>query len=173
MGVDHDEEAFTRWARERQLALLRTAVLLTGDRHRAEDLVQEALAAVAARWRRLESGHPEAYARQVLVRRNISWWRKHRREVVREVEERDAGATAHGDPTAPSDRRLALDHALAGLTAKQRAVVVLRYYDDLPEREVAEVLGVSAGTVKSQAHTALRRLREASPELADLLGDPR
>lgn len=173
MGVDHDEEAFTRWARERQLALLRTAVLLTGDRHRAEDLVQEALAAVAARWRRLEAGHPEAYARQVLVRRNISWWRKHRRELVCEVADGDTGAGALGDPTAASDRRLALDRALADLTPKQRAVVVLRYYDDLPEREVAEVLGVSTGTVKSQAHAALRRLREAAPELADLQGDLR
>ena len=82
------EASFTRWASERQLALLRTAVLLTGDHHRAEDLVQDALAKVAARWVRLRDGAPEAYARQVIVRTNISWWRKHRRELVADPGER-------------------------------------------------------------------------------------
>ena len=83
--MTQDEAGFRRWAEERQLALLRTAVLLTGDRHRAEDLVQEALTQVALRWRRLAGEHPEAYARQVIVRRNISWWRKHRREAAPEL----------------------------------------------------------------------------------------
>lgn len=163
-----EEESFSRWAGERQLALLRTAVLLTGDRHRAEDLVQEALTQVALRWRRLRDGHPDAYARQVIVRGNISWWRKHRHEVVLEVHD-DADATP-GD-TAAAERRILLDRALAALTPRQRATVVLRYYDDLSERETAEALGVSVGTVKSQTHLALRRLREADPELAELLGE--
>jgi RNA polymerase sigma-70 factor (sigma-E family) len=162
-----DEVEFRRWAQERQLALLRTAVLLTGDRHRAEDLVQEALTQVALRWRRLADEHPDAYARQVIVRRNISWWRKHRREVVTDVP--DVGV-AIGAETA-ADRRMLLDQALGRLTPRQRATVVLRYYDDLSERETAEALGVTVGTVKSQTHVALRRLREASPELADLLGE--
>ena len=162
-----DEAGFRRWAEERQLALLRTAVLLTGDRHRAEDLVQEALTQVALRWGRLADEHPDAYARQVIVRRNISWWRKHRHEVVVAPPDRGVG----GGAEASIDRRMLLDRALNGLTAKQRATVVLRYYDDLSERETAEALGVSVGTVKSQTHTALRRLREASPELADLLGE--
>lgn len=166
--MDADEQAFSRWAGERQLALLRTAVLLTGDRHRAEDLVQEALTQVALRWRRLESGHPEAYARQVIVRRNVSWWRKHRREVVLDVH--DGAAPVAGD-TAGAERRIVLDRALAALTPRQRATVVLRYYEDLSERETADALGVSVGTVKSQAHLALRRLREASPELAELIGE--
>jgi RNA polymerase sigma-70 factor (sigma-E family) len=161
------EQEFTEWARERQLALLRTAVLLTGDHHRAEDLVQDALTKVAVRWRRLREGNPEAYARQVIVRTNISWWRKHRREVLLEVRDRtgDRGA-AHG-----VDRRLLLDHALAQLTPRQRATVVLRFYDDLTERDTAEALGVSVGTVKSQTHVALARLRETAPELAELLGE--
>lgn len=159
------EEAFRRWAGDRQLALLRTAVLLTGDHHRAEDLVQEALAKVALRWRRLADGSPEAYARQIIVRDNISWWRKRRNEVV---------ADAPRGPDVPdiaraADRRILLDRALAALTPRQRAVVVLRYYDDLSERDTAEALGVTVGTVKSQTHLALRRLREAAPELADLL----
>ncbi|KRB78065.1 hypothetical protein ASE01_07825 [Nocardioides sp. Root190] len=162
-----DEESFRRWAGERQLALLRTAVLLTGDRHRAEDLVQEALTKVALRWRRLRDDNPEAYARQIIVRDNISAWRKRRREVLVEP-------VAHRsvpDHAPLSERRILLDQALAALTPRQRAVVVLRYYDDLTERAAADVLGVSVGTVKSQTHLALLRLRQAAPELAELLGE--
>jgi RNA polymerase sigma-70 factor (sigma-E family) len=161
-----DEASFTLWASDRQLALLRTAVLLTGDHHRAEDLVQDALTKVAARWGRLRDQAPEAYARQVIVRTNISWWRKRRREVVADPGERPV---AGGEPSA--DRRILLDHALSRLTPRQRSTVVLRYYDDLSERDTAEVLGVSVGTVKSTTHDALRRMRALSPELADLLGD--
>lgn len=165
--MDEEQAAFTRWAGDRQLALLRTAVLLTGDHHRAEDLVQEALTQVAVRWRRLRDQSPEAYARQVIVRGNISWWRKHRRELVDGAEH--VVPVVSGEHAA--DRRLLLDHALAALTPRQRAVVVLRYFDDLPERDTAEALGVSVGTVKSQTHLALRRLREAAPELAQLIGE--
>jgi RNA polymerase sigma-70 factor (sigma-E family) len=161
-----DEASFTRWASDRQLALLRTAVLLTGDHHRAEDLVQDALAKVAARWSRLRGEHPEAYARQVIVRTNISWWRKQRREVLAEV---DPGSVPGAESAV--DRRLLLDHALARLTPRQRSAVVLRYYEDLSERETADALGVSVGTVKSTTHDALRRMRGSSPELAELLGD--
>jgi RNA polymerase sigma-70 factor (sigma-E family) len=160
-------ESFTRWASERQQALLRTAVLLCGDHHRAEDLVQDALTKVAVRWSRLRDEHPDAYARQVMVRTNISWWRRRRREVV--VDVRDEASTA--GPGAAVDRRLLLDRALAQLTPRQRATVVLRYYDDLSERDTAEVMGVSTGTVKSQTHAALARLRQAAPELAELLED--
>lgn len=159
------DEAFRRWAGDRQLALLRTAVLLTGDHHRAEDLVQEALAKVALRWRRLADGNPEAYARQIIVRDNISWWRKRRNEVVADI---PRGPDVP-DIAMAADRRMLLDRALAALTPRQRAVVVLRYYDDLSELDTAEALGVTVGTVKSQTHLALRRLREAAPELADLL----
>jgi len=159
-----DRDSFTQWATERQLALLRTAVLLTGDHHRAEDLVQEALTKVALRWRRLRDGHPDAYARQIIVRDNISWWRRHRAESTAEVGEIAA-------PETRPDRTLMLTEALARLTPRQRAVVVLRYYDDLTERDTAAALGVSVGTVKSQTHLALRRLREAAPELAELLSE--
>lgn len=161
-----DEESFRRWAGERQLALLRTALLLTGDHHRAEDLVQEALAKVALRWRRLQSGSPEAYARQIIVRDNISWWRKRHGEVVS-----DASATTAtvSDRTGATERRLLLDAALGALTPRQRTVVVLRYYLDLTERDTADAMGVGVGTVKSQTSLALRRLREAAPELAELL----
>jgi RNA polymerase sigma-70 factor (sigma-E family) len=168
--TESDREGFARWASGRQLALLRTAILVTGDHHRAEDLVQEALTQVALRWRQLHDGHPDAYARQVIVRTNISWWRRRRREVVSDEAAR-AGRTYAQDPR--SDSRLALDRALAELTPKQRAVIVLRFYEDLSERDTADALGVSAGTVKSQTHAALRRLRETSPHLAVILEDYR
>lgn len=165
--TDRDRaESFTRWASERQQALLRTAVLLCGDHHRAEDLVQDALTKVAVRWARLHDQHPDAYARQVMIRTNISWWRRRRREVV--VDVRDTPSPA---ATAAVDRRLLLDQALAQLTPRQRATVVLRFYDDLSERDTADVMGVSTGTVKSQTHAALARLRAVAPELAELLGD--
>ena len=160
-----DADAFSAWAASSQRRLLRTAVLLTGDHQRAEDLVQEALVKVALRWRRLRDGRPEAYARTVIVRDNISWWRKHRREVLTDPPERDSV-----DVSDAADRRLLLDGALAALTPRQRAVVVLRYYDDLTEQATADVMGVAVGTVKSQTHLALRRLAEAAPELAELLG---
>ena len=160
-----DADAFSAWAVHSQKRLLRTAVLLTGHQQRAEDLVQEALVKVALRWGRLREGYPEAYARQILVRDNISWWRKHRRELLVEPPE---GPPV--DTSAATDRRLMLDRALAALTPRQRAVVVLRYYDDLTEQATADALGVAVGTVKSQTHLALRRLAEAAPELAELLG---
>jgi len=160
-------ESFTRWASERQQALLRTAVLLCGDHHRAEDLVQDALTKVAVRWARLRDGNPDAYARQVIVRTNISWWRRRRHEVVLDVRD---GQVSSG-PGPEVDRRMLLDHALAQLTPRQRATVVLRFYDDLSERDTAEALGVSIGTVKSQTHVALARLRAVAPELAELLGE--
>ncbi len=160
-----DADSFSAWARPAQRRLLRTAVLLTGDHQRAEDLVQEALVKVALRWRRLRDGYPEAYARQVIVRDNISWWRKHRREVLVDPPE-----SAPVDASDATERRLLLDRALAALTPRQRAVVVLRYYDDLTEQATADVLGVALGTVKSQTHLALRRLAQAAPELAELLG---
>jgi len=174
--MDPDEVGFTAWASQRQGVLLRTAILLTGDRQRAEDLTQEALIAVALRWRRLASEHPDAYARQVLVRRNISWWRKHRREVVVEQvsddDGREIGHPGRADEGAAADRRMLLDRALAALTPRQRCVVVLRYYSDLTEADTAAALGVSTGTVKSATHLALRRMREAEPGLAEMIGEP-
>ena len=162
-GSDRDREEFTRWARARQSPLLRAALLMSGDLGRAEDLVQDALTQVATRWSRLRDGNPDAYARRVIYHGNVSWWRRRRHEVLT-----DAVVDL---PTArePVERRLLIRRALAALTPRQRAVVVLRYFEDLSERDAAEVLGVSVGTVKSQTHLALRRLREAAPELAEFL----
>ena len=159
-----DEQEFTAWAAGVERRLLRSTYLLTGDLQRAEDLVQEALVKVALRWDRLRDGNPTAYARTIVARDHISWWRRRRREVLR-GELVDVVAV-----TSPAvERRLLVRRALATLTPRQRAVVVLRYFEDLTERDTAEVLGVSIGTVKSQTHLALRRLREAAPELAEFL----
>jgi RNA polymerase sigma-70 factor (sigma-E family) len=157
-----DEQGFTEWAAGRQRQLLRSAYLLTGDLHRAEDLVQEALTKVALRWSRLADGNPTAYALRIISRDNITWWRR-RRDVPTESF-RDAGASEEPEIA------MVVRRALARLTPGQRAVVVLRHFDDLTERETAEVLGVSIGTVKSQNAAALARLRTGAPELLSLIG---
>lgn len=160
---DFDEFVLARGA-----ALLRTAYLLTGDRHLAEDLVQAALAKTYRHWKRVRGGAPEAYVRQAMVRENISWWR--RRRVV-ETPVADVPERAVSGVGPDVDRRVSLDAALRQLSRQQRAVLVLRYYDDLTERQAADALGCGVGTVKTQAHRALKRLRELAPELADLLVD--
>ena len=161
-----DEQEFTAWAAGVERRLLRSATLLTGDLHRAEDLVQEALVKVAMRWDRLRDGNPTAYARTIIVRDNISWWRR-RREVL--VDEPAATAAVSSDP----DAALVVRRALARLTPAQRAVVVLRHFDDLSVDETAVILNVAPGTVKSQNAAALARLRDGAPELLDLIGGTR
>ncbi|MBD3947897.1 SigE family RNA polymerase sigma factor [Nocardioides ganghwensis] len=157
-----DEQGFTEWVGGRQRQLLRSAYLLTGDLHRAEDLVQEALTKVALRWSRLADGNPTAYALRIIARDNISWWRR-RRDVPTD-RLHDAGATSEPEIA------LVVRGALARLTPNQRAVLVLRHFEDLTERETADVLGVSIGTVKSQNAAALARLRTGAPELLSLIG---
>lgn len=161
-----DEQGFTAWAVSAERRLLRSAYLLTGDLHRAEDLVQEALVKVALRWDRLRVGNPTAYARTIVVRDHISWWRR-RREFP--TDPPDDLASVSSDP----DAALVVRRALGRLTPKQRAVVVLRHFDDLSVEETASVLGVSIGTVKSQNAVALERLRTGAPELLDLIGGDR
>jgi len=161
-----DEAGFTEWAAGAQRRLLRSAYLLTGDLHRAQDLVQEALVKVALRWPRLRHGNPTAYARTIIVRDNISWWRRNR-EVP--GPERTDLATVSSDPVTA----LVVQRSLARLTPRQRAVLVLRHFDDLSERETAEALGIAVGTVKSTNAEALARLREGAPELLDLIGETR
>ncbi|MDN4173280.1 SigE family RNA polymerase sigma factor [Nocardioides sp. SOB77] len=168
---------FTEWMVGCERALLRSAYLLTGDLHRAQDLVQEALVKVALRWPRLRDGDPLAYARRVVARDHVSWWRRRRRETgMAEVPEVPGTPGAHGRGTAASsdpETALVVQRALARLTPAQRAVLVLRHFDDLTERQTAEVLGVSTGTVKSQNAAALARLRTGAPELLDLIGETR
>ena len=164
-----DEQEFTAWAVGVERRLLRSAYLLTGDLHRAEDLVQEALVKVAMRWDRLREGNPTAYARTILVRDQISWWRR-RREIP--VEEVAGGAAVSSDP----DVAMVVRRALQRLTAAQRAVVVLRHFDDLSVEETAAILRVAPGTVKSQNAAALaasdaRVAKEAASRAAYQAGE--
>ncbi|HEX4471328.1 MAG TPA: SigE family RNA polymerase sigma factor [Nocardioides sp.] len=155
-----DFEAFVA---ARYAALLRTAYLLTGHHQDAEDLLQQTLVKAVGAWRRIE-GDPEPYVRTILVRQNVSRWRHRRwRELSADVLP-EVRVVAEG-----VEDRLALHRALGVLAPRQRAVIVLRYYEDLTEAETARALGVAVGTVKSQARDALRRLREAWPELAEEL----
>lgn len=148
-------ESFDEYVAARRSALLRTAYLLTGHREDAEDLVQVALVKAVPHWARI-AGDPEPYLRKVLARESISRWRRRR---WREVHtDRLPDAPVEG----PGADRVALQQALARLAPRQRAVVVLRYYEDLTEAETARVLGISVGTVKSQARDALARLRAES-----------
>jgi RNA polymerase sigma-70 factor (sigma-E family) len=149
---DEDRESFDAFVRARLPELLRFGRVLTGSSEAAADLVQDALERTLMAWGRLESrDEPEGYVRRIMVNRNISIWRKHRREHL----------TADVYDRGREDRRF--DHdlwlALSTLPPRQRAVVVLRYYEDLSEADIARVLGCSVGTVKSQASKALAKLR--------------
>ncbi|MBC2901736.1 SigE family RNA polymerase sigma factor [Streptomyces cupreus] len=164
--MDGEAQAgFREFVENRSSALLRTAVLLSGgDRHAGEDLLQNALIKAAGRWHRIDE--PEAYVRQILYRQQISRWRlKWWRREVSVAEPPDTGAV-YDDSAA--ELRLVMRGALARLTARQRTVLVLRYFEDLPEAEVAAILGCSVGTVRSTTHRSLARLRALAPELAAL-----
>ncbi|MEV4196865.1 SigE family RNA polymerase sigma factor [Micromonospora globbae] len=156
---DDGRDGYVSFVESHQHRLLRAAYLVCGNRHQAEDLLQDALLKLALRWPSVREGDPAAYVRSILYRDAVSWWRRRRREWL----------SARTPDQAGADRddalRLALREALVRLPPRQRAVVVLRYYEDLTEAATAEVLGVSVGTVKSQCHAALRRLRELAPEL--------
>jgi RNA polymerase sigma-70 factor (sigma-E family) len=157
---EDDEAAFDAFVVDRRASLTRTAFLLTGDQHRAEDLVQAALLEVFRRWPRLRDRvDPVGYARKTVVTthlnlvRRLSW-----REVPVATVPDDGGAESDGhDGTV---QRLALRSALLGLPPRMRAVLVLRYFDDLSEQDTAAALGCSQGTVKSSASRGLARLRE-------------
>ncbi|MBI4941270.1 MAG: SigE family RNA polymerase sigma factor [Actinobacteria bacterium] len=166
-------EGFEPFAAGAASHLRRTAFLLTGDAHVAEDLVQDALVALYVAWPRVAD--PYAYVRRSLVNGTRSRWRYRRRRPETSVAVvHDAAAPGADARTAPPDatdavlaRRVLLD-ALATLPAKQRAVVVLRHLEDLSEPQTAQALGISVGTVKSQNARALTRLRAAlAPD-----GDP-
>jgi RNA polymerase sigma-70 factor (sigma-E family) len=160
---------FESWMAARQSRLLRTAYLLTGDVHAAEDLVQTALAKLYLAWDRVSGAESiDAYVRKILVNEHTTSWRRlwRHREVLTDEHRRDV-AIAGPEYDGVAD---ALWTAVRGLPERQRAVVVLRYYEQLSERETAEALGVSVGTVKSQASRALDALRGQLDGRDDLTG---
>ncbi|MDH6125747.1 SigE family RNA polymerase sigma factor [Kitasatospora sp. GP82] len=162
-----DETEFREFVQGRWPALVRTAYLLTGDRHHAEDVAQTALAKAYASWRRVrDSDSPDAYLRRILVTSNADRFRKRRppEYLTQTLPERPRHDES--DPSGRLDQRHVLLSALDELPDRQRAVVVLRYWEDLSEAEVASILGCSVGTVKSQASKGLAKLR-VHPQLTD------
>ena len=162
-----DPEVFDAFVVARSPALLRTAYLLTHDRGLAEDLVQAALTKAWFAWARINDDDPVRYVRRVLVTTSVSW---HRRLWIRErpTDVLPELPTEVEESPAAHDLWVAIGH----LPPRQRAVVVLRYYEDLTEAETAHLLGCSVGTVKSQCSKAMTKLR-TDAALAPLVDDGR
>ncbi|MFF1655786.1 SigE family RNA polymerase sigma factor [Streptomyces sp. NPDC058252] len=165
---DEEFQSFVigRWPR-----LMRTAFLLTGEQHAAEDLVQSTLEQVYVAWRRVGAADdPEAYVRRVMINAHA---RKHRRKLKEFLAPKDDSDLTHelpdsGDRIAQADDRSALLKALSELPARQREAVVLRYWEDLSESQTAEAMGCSVGAVKSNAAKGIAKLR-AIPGLAEMV----
>ena len=169
-------EDFRSYVLARSACLLRTAYLLTGDRADAEDLLQTALAKTCLAWDRIRDREAlDGYVRRVMVNTQTSFWRRRRVNAfpTDDLPEQPGRDVVLRDFTADVDLHDALWTALAGLPRRQRAMVVLRYYEDLSEAETASVLGVSVGTVKSTTSRALARLREDALLTTGRTEDPR
>lgn len=152
-----DESEFRRFVTVRGTALCRSAYLLTGDWHLGEDLVQTALAHTWGRRRHLRNPEAlEAYVRRCIVRASISW---RRRRSSSETPVEHAHERTDDDPAPLVLERQQMWAALRELPAKQRAVLVLRYYEDLSEQQIADALDCSIGTVKSHTSRAMKALR--------------
>ena len=159
-GMRADTESFDAFVRARLPHLLRFGRALTGSEHAAADLVQDALERTLMRWSRVTSEDPEGYVRRAMVNRSISVWRKLGRERLTD----EVPTRTHLDP----ERDDALLDAMRSLAPRQRAVIALRYYEDLTEAQTAAVLGCSVGTVKSQSSSAMPRLRVLLGEKEEL-----
>jgi RNA polymerase sigma-70 factor (sigma-E family) len=165
------DEDFTAFVLARSGRLVHFARMLCGDAGLAEDLVQTALEKAYLRWDRIELGDPFAYVRQAVVNQHLSWvrrrlWRERPSGSTAELDEQAGYSLPYADdPTAGVEHRIAIAGALATLTRRERAVVVLRFVEDLTEAQTAATLGIAVGTVKSANARALQKLR-AAPQLS-------
>lgn len=155
---------FTEFAEEATASLTRTAWFLTGDAHAAEELVQAALVKTYVAWPRVREGEGLAYCRRVLVNHNTDTWRKTRRERLW-AEPPERGTSP---PSSVEDRDEVV-RLLQTLPEQQRRVVVMRYYHDMSEKTVAELLGISPGAVKSAASRGLAALRDRLDPMTEVL----
>jgi RNA polymerase sigma-70 factor (sigma-E family) len=151
-------EDFEWFVRTRSVALMRYGYVLSGNPHDAADLTQEALARLGETWGRVrDKGDPEGYVRTTMARLHVSWWRRTRRErlagVLPERAYRDEGISR-------TDDDVGLWQALLVLPPRQRVVLVLRYYEQFSDEEIARMLAISRGTVRSQAARGLDKLRQ-------------
>jgi RNA polymerase sigma-70 factor (sigma-E family) len=152
------DDSFDEFTRAQIASLTRYAIALTGDRHAADDLVQETLVRLLGAWKRIrKDGNPAAYATTVMFRAHISLWRK-RQRLPRSVELIGEPSAGH-DPYPSVDSRLSLDRRLQTLTRMQRAVIVATYLDDHSDAEIAHMIGRSTATVRSLRHRGLKALR--------------
>lgn len=152
-------EEFNRLVDERSASLLRSAYLLTCDWSLAEDLLQTALARTWFKWGSLRDvGAAEAYVRTTMARTFASWWRRRWRG---EIPTEYVPDSADGDPYASYDDRDGLLRALAGLAPRARAMIILRYFDDMTDLQIADALNCSESTVRSTVSRALAKLRES------------
>jgi RNA polymerase sigma-70 factor (sigma-E family) len=166
MNAD-SREAFKGYVAARSAALLRTAYVLTGNKADAEDLLQTALAKTYLAWDSIRDRESiDAYVRRIMLNTRTSWWRR-RRHVSEFATDQVPEVPVGHDETERVVLHDALWNALAELPQRQRAMVVLRYYEDLSEAETAAALGVSVGTVKSTTARALAKLRDHAGLRAD------
>ena len=167
MGTTPLDEAFTAFVEDSSASLGRTAWLLTGDHDRARELVQAALVKTLQAWDRIGEGAALAYTRRALLNENIDRWRRRHGEVAVGLTFERASSESVEDAVATRDR---VARMLAELPLAQRRVVVLRYYEDLSEAQVADLLGMTVGAVKASAHRALTTLRAHYPTADDREG---
>jgi RNA polymerase sigma-70 factor (sigma-E family) len=154
--VQHED--FRDYVAARGPALLRTAVVLAGDRAEAEDLLQAALAKTYLAWDRInDRAAVDGYVRRAMVNTQISWWRRRKLEIYPTDELPDLPVDDH---TKRTDLHDVLGRALRRLPKRQRTAVLLRYYEDMSEAEIAKALGISVGTVKSTVSRAVAKLRD-------------
>lgn len=158
--MDRDAE-LREFVAARGAALSRAAYLLTGNHQAAEDLVQDTYVVMVRRWQKAGSVDPEAYVRRIMYSRFVDTWRRRR---LLELPWASPPDSPGRDEAGTAVDRLTLESALDRLTPRQRAVLVLRFYEDLTEVQAADVLGISVNTVKSQVRVALQRVRELAPD---------
>jgi len=161
-AADAPPATFEEYAAARGAALLRFATLLTGDRHRAEDLVQDALAKTYLRWERIRrSDQPDVYVRRILANASRSWWRRR--------SSHELPTNSHPDGPGPRDpadgvaERDIMRRLIARLPQRQRVVLVLRYYEDLDDATIAAIMGCRQVTVRTHAMRGLQTLRDRYP----------
>ena len=169
MGATQADVGFAEFVQARQHQLIRAARLYCGDHHAAEDLVQDALIKLASRWERVRDGSPDAYVRRILYRDAVSRWRKWGREVPYAAQPGEQDLFDDEPVPSAADtwaEGAQVRQALAQLPPRQRAVIVLRYFEDLSEADIADAMGCSPGTVKSQASKAMATLRRILPAMS-------
>jgi len=162
------DEEFAEFAHASSSRLLHAAYLLTGDRHTAEDAAQTALVRTYAAWSRVRRDDAFAYARRILVNHVTDRWRRRREYATGALPDQ----AARGDVAEEVTRRRWLIAALGSLTARERAVLIMRYFFDLPEANVAHELHITVGTVKSTSSRALAKLRITADETGEDPADP-